>query len=441
MPPLELKATCIWPTPKRISGILIRFRRDFFIHSDNKIYFNVYRNEKAVHPYRFIPDKGEACDLGTVDLWSLKCRYEILSPDNNRVVQSEDNIDCLSLEEGALTNERLIKAWKAKQAENYSIYIDDPEIWWKYRPTIAYTDSNDWKIKNSIGDDVLWEYKFQMIVYQYDMCNDEWKRETHTMEDPICQSNFVLTAPYTVQKTPSGNLEASTETLKKFKDVRWGGVAFSSYLGAITTSTYTPNQKVEDAMNKFIDKYEKLAVKVNGSSSLKKVPGKNIYFTYDDLPIKNWQYQKAFTVVQRGTNRTVRIEWDVDLNMMILTEWNIEFIWDCEHNQTVKWIFYASWSLIRKWVEHNDELWKEVWCDKWWLKIKWVLIWKKFNDLMKDSRSHLETWFDDNETSSKKVKIMNWASVVIEYSPSIFNKSTMPPGAEDFTTALDIYKK
>jgi hypothetical protein len=35
---------------------------------------------------------------------------------------------------------------------------------------------------------------------------------------------------------------------------------------------------------------------------------------------------------------------------------------------------------------------------------------------------------------------MNWASVLIEYSPSIFTKSTMPPGAEYFTTALTVYK-
>jgi len=57
---------------------------------------------------------------------------------------------------------------------------------------------------------------------------------------------------------------------------------------------------------------------------------------------------------------------------------------------------------------------------------------------MNDSRSHLETWF--NETPSKETKVMNWASVLIEYSPSVFTTATMPPGAEDFVTALNIYK-
>ena len=74
--------------------------------------------------------------------------------------------------------------------------------------------------------------------------------------------------------------------------------------------------------------------------------------------------------------------------------------------------------------------------------IKWVLIWKNFNSLMRNSRSHLEYWFDVTwGKGGKNAKtIMNGWSVVIEYSPSIFTKSTMPPGAEEFTTALSIYK-
>jgi hypothetical protein len=36
---------------------------------------------------------------------------------------------------------------------------------------------------------------------------------------------------------------------------------------------------------------------------------------------------------------------------------------------------------------------------------------------------------------------MNGAAVLIEYAPSVFTKSTMPPGAEEFTTALSVYRK
>ena len=125
---------------------------------------------------------------------------------------------------------------------------------------------------------------------------------------------------------------------------------------------------------------------------------------------------------------------------MLLTNGKIKFEWDCRNIQTVRWIFYASWDLERLWVKKNDTLSNNVWCKQWWLNVKWVLIWNNFNGLMEKSRSHLETWFDDTDTSSKATKIMNWASVLIEYSPSIFTKSTMPPGAEEFTTALSIYK-
>ena len=57
------------------------------------------------------------------------------------------------------------------------------------------------------------------------------------------------------------------------------------------------------------------------------------------------------------------------------------------------------------------------------------------------SRSHLEGWFENGKGSpNARNMIMNWASVLIEYSPSVFTRSTMPPGAEEFTTALSIYK-
>ena len=185
-------------------------------------------------------------------------------------------------------------------------------------------------------------------------------------------------------------------------------------------------------------KYEKLAVSVEKwDKKMKKVPWKNIYFISGDYTVNGGDFSTAFTFVQTNPNATITINWNSNLNMMILTKWHIAFKWDCTSNQNVKWIFYASWNLVRTWVLHNDNLANSEWCTKWWLNIKWVLIWNGFNNLMTKSRSHLESWFG---TTDKKWEIMKGGSVVIEYSPSIFTKSTMPPGAEDFTTALSIYK-
>ena len=122
---------------------------------------------------------------------------------------------------------------------------------------------------------------------------------------------------------------------------------------------------------------------------------------------------------------------------MLLTKWSIVFEWNCTSNQTVKWIFYAANWLSRQGVWKNDNVNNSVWCDKWWLHVKWVLIGSWLDKLMKGSRSNLSGWFN---TTNKTQTVMNWASVLIEYSPSIFTKSTMPPGAEDFTTALTVYK-
>ena len=58
---------------------------------------------------------------------------------------------------------------------------------------------------------------------------------------------------------------------------------------------------------------------------------------------------------------------------------------------------------------------------------------------MNNSRSNLNGWFYATNDEKKRV-VMDGASVLIEYSPSVFTTSTMPPGAEYFTTALSIYK-
>ena len=83
----------------------------------------------------------------------------------------------------------------------------------------------------------------------------------------------MLTNPYTVQKTPSGNFKASTETLSKYKYcekyekvegtnnlkcIKWNSI--DRLLNAITPSAYKQNEAVNKAMEGFINKYSKLAV-------------------------------------------------------------------------------------------------------------------------------------------------------------------------------------
>ena len=414
------------------------------------LYLNVYRKNDG---YNYVfKNSNDGCSPEDINLASFKCKIRILRPDDNEIAYTSNEFDCLTLGENVFTSNDnpLIKKRAGKQTDLYTIDPFDGGAW-KYRPTIMVISWNKLNTKNNNWEDILWEYKFQIMVTKYDQCavDDDWNGnwwKTITREDaPVCQNNFVLTDSYTVQKTPSWNLTASTDTLEKFKEADGDKVSFASYLKAIATSEYHPNDTVNKAMDTFIDKYKRLAVKVDISKSkflssqveVKKVPGKHIYFVNGDITVKWWSntIDTPFTIVQ--TSGKTIINGNVGHNMMLLTKWNIIFSWDCETNQNVKWIFYAQGDLFRDWVKKNDNLRNNVRCTQWWLNIKWVLIWKNFNNLMKDSRSHLETRFVE---WNKTTKVMNWWSVVIEYSPSIFTKGTMPPGAEDFTTALSIYK-
>ena len=282
---------------------------------------------------------------------------------------------------------------------------------------------------------------------EYLQCTDG-KRERKTPNIPDCESNFTLTTPYTVQKTPSGNLKASTNVLNDFYYMN-GTKVMSELLGTIVTSDYEPNDAVSGAMNDFIKKYSKLAVNV--SKGEKKLPWKNIYFIEKDLHL--WWEQsdiplnKPVTIVQISWNTI--ISWNVDQNIMLLTKGTITFadVNSCnptkpQNRQVVKWIFYAEKLLKRSWVLKNKDLNAERRCTEWWLTIKWVVIWRWLNQMMENSRSNLNDRFNKkNNIDGGKSVVMNWASVLIEYSPSIFATSTMPPGAEEFATALSIYKQ
>ena len=257
----------------------------------------------------------------------------------------------------------------------------------------------------------------------------------------------MLTNSYTVQKTPAWNITASTDVLDKYLDIEWNNQRFSRYLNAIAATAYTPNNNVNNALQSFKKKYEKIAVEVKGKNipkgvTVKKVPGKNIYFANGDISI-NWKndIKNPFTWV---VDWKVTINWDVKHNMMVIAK-DIEFEWDCTSTQNVKWIYYASGNLIRNWVGKNDSIYNSEWCDEWGLHVQWVLIWNNFGNLMKNSRSNINDWFAiknvTNKENERRKMIMDGASVVIEYSPSIFTKSTMPPGAEDFVSALSIYKQ
>lgn len=442
---------------------------------DNEDYYTTIDGnyKDATTKYEKWPKLGSCDEEGSVALDSMVCTFEIYDGNlyNERPLYTIE-WPCLS-EEDPIKKSGLLQTWYNKMVSTYC--TPGESCYFSYKgdrdsvllPSAVYYITNFWKnwgVYLNVGnwegnwdfegDDEnkksYWEYKIRLSGVKYLQCEDsEWKQVDNPEEFASCESNFVLTNSYTVQKTPSGNLKASTDKLSEYYYIDWKNTyKASDLLNAISSDDYKANTKVKEAMDTFIQKYEKLAVKVdtdkfwkNGKAAVKKVPWKDIYFVDGDVTFKqgSQNINKAFTIVQTNWNTT--IDWDLTHNMMLLTNWNIKFSWDCESIQTVKWIFYAGNVLTRgDTVKKNNNINQKYWCTKWWLYVKWVLIWGGFNNLMDGSRSNLNDWFKNDTQSYRKNLIMNWASVLIEYSPSIFSKSTMPPGAEDFTTALSIYK-
>jgi len=403
----------------------------------------VYRNIRKIKDNESIQSDRYAkiwdpCDRAwIVALDSMKCTFEIKDW-NGKIIKGPRTAPCIAEPQVAAW---LVKAWLDWQNDIYG-YMASVNLWngtnYTFRTNYQYIDFS------KLNVEYLGEYSVSLNKIEILWCDWEVWKSTIPYTS-VCQSNFVVTNPYTVQKTPSGNLKSSTTALDKYllKDGT-SLIIGSSLLNTISTTSESAYWNVDKAIENFISKYEKLAVKTDVKNNkfletskwtVSKVPGKDIYFVKWNLTIRWWKVKWPFTIIQ--TSWTTIIDGNVDYNIMLLTTWwNITFRWNCTDNQIVKWIFYAWGSLNRDWVNKNDDTNHEYRCDKWWLYVKWVLIWKWLNELMENSRSHLEEWFNKKTANT----VMNWASVLIEYSPSVFATSTMPPGAEDFTTALSMYK-
>jgi hypothetical protein len=164
-------------------------------------------------------------------------------------------------------------------------------------------------------------------------------------------------------------------------------------------------------------------------------------------------FSKPFTIILKNINLT--IIWSItETNWMFLVQWwtisfQEPFGNKCEATQIVQWIFMTD-----KWFEaeiknkyqttSNNELWTAR-CNYWWLNIKWVLIGNWTDKIVNARRSQLNHRFQVVSSNPNAIlaerrnEIFNWASLLIEYSPYLWNN--LPPWASEFTKVLDIYKK
>lgn len=276
----------------------------------------------------------------------------------------------------------------------------------------------------------------------------------------ICEVDFAVTAPYLIQKSPYGIGNKATVALDAYR-LKNGTKFMNEYFKAEHTDqkAYEAPKNMQKLFTTFKNKYQRLAKPVSEKNKkLSKVPGKNIFFVDGeriDLKELITNTQKPFTLIATNKKAKVIIKGNLLTNAMIMTSGKI--IFDAEGScngdkstyghagQMVKGIFYAGQgfgSINHEQLKNTYEnIRKGERCNYGNLHIKGVAI-GDLSEVVKNRRSELYTWFNaasSKGTAKKKDIVVNGASVLVEYNPSL--RGQLPPGAEEFNKALQIYRK
>lgn len=348
-------------------------------------------------------------------------------------------------------------------------YVDFSTVAWKNVFSVQSILWSEWK-KNK----TYWEYKLRLLDVEYEYCSQEWEWKKWRITDDVCEVDFALTKEYISQISTFGvtpKASNATDFLDDYYDKNGLRLIKRTDINSIISadeSTYKADTNVQQKIDNFKAKYEWLAVSLKSSqysdlwnvTSVKKVPNKSIYFIEWNwkLTLNNSFSNTPFTIVVKWMD--IVVSWSVTTNGMFITDKTISFEDpDCVDGwQVVQWIFIAQ-----KWFVASEEDMKNLdendpRCQWWNLYVKWVLIWKNIENISGKKRSHLNTWFatdrdeckryvssstiDELEECMKKerrTEIFQWASVLIEYNPSLW--AMLPPGAEIFTETLEVYRK
>lgn len=224
----------------------------------------------------------------------------------------------------------------------------------------------------------------------------------------------------------------------------------------VDANEYKGGSKIYNMIDAFIKKYQKLALTVNvnkpaGVKTVKKVPNQNILIfegNGEDVVVDGEYTKTPFTIIADKVNLV--ISGDLTTNAMFLVNnGNIKFDNGnlCnKKNQEVQGIFVVrngKFMNSPSSLANNSNARPR--CNYGGLYVKGVLIGDGIDTLVKARRSQLNSWFylvGDNANShiaQRRNKIFNGAAVLIEYSPSL--RSALPPRANEFTKALEVYKK
>ncbi len=344
-----------------------------------------------------------------------------------------------------------------------------------------------WASSNDLPSVVIkdfWEYKLSLNDVSYKRCvadadsagnllydwdwNVSYKLEEGDHSDRVCQVNFAVTNPYFVQKSVYWSIDEETaNSLSYYKTLEWFPLFTWKVenLNKDKDYSYPVPLSSDSKFDVFIKKYARNAENITtnkhlvkkatyaGFGNLKKVRWKEIYIVEWNAPVELPAaldlfnvWTKPFTVISTDWADFV-ISGSILQNMMLITEWKIIFDglsacnwtpWTDWHAwQVVKWIFYAGWwyktqkDIFNVWGSWGPK--NHVWCNYWNLHIKWVVL-GDLTNVWKNRRSELYTWFSES-WYWKKDTVLNWASLLLEYNPTLLWWE-LPPWGEEFNKLL-----
>ena len=338
----------------------------------------------------------------------------------------------------------------------FQYFLDKQNQWRSLKNAFGkyYIDSSDFV------DTTFGEYKISLDKVSYQYCRSDNKNEA-TEIDRVCSVDFAVTQPYLTQKSSFGLTPKSTTiSLDGYKMINWTDLIKSTDLADIMTidsSEYNGGKNISTMMNNFINKYSKLAVKYGTVTSEEgntittyKVPGQDIvvFKGAGTLSYTDTSKTKPFTVIVDGPSINIKGSIENTNSMFLLNKGNITFSPPtnaCAKTQIIKGIFITNQWEFLAWPDLTNNDLNKPRCNFGWLKVQWILIWNGIDNLVQTRRSQLNGWFSvwwSSEAvikSERRNEIFNGASVLIEYSPNLWN--ALPPGASEFTKALDIYKQ
>ena len=305
----------------------------------------------------------------------------------------------------------------------------------------------------------FWEYKISLDNISYSYCDysrsEEWKNHffmTNWVNNRVCEVDFALTNHYLAQKSPYGFVDHDTaENLNKYY-LKNGEPLFSLEAWDEKVENYQMVSWVSLNFDTFISKY---SIAAKWEWQLRQVPWKSIYITDLDAGQKFDLSDRSFSsVLNSGKPFTliaskwadIVIKGNIIQNMMIITQWKIIFDaegacnarneWTTKYSkawQVVQWIFYAGGWFDSSNDRLNTSVHNDYWCNYGNLHIKGVVLWNNLSLVKNKRRSELYTWFH-NDSDSKREKVINWASVMIEFNSNLLTSDI--PWVSEFNKLL-----